>query len=126
MKEVIRYQCNYCEKIFRAAGNAHAHEWHKCWHNPDHHTCFTCGLFVDAEDLGVLGRYFSDRPHCQVDHDLVYHDTYEDFKLLEPRRQFKCAMWEPREDWPGEYVKFKTGSGGFRKIYMSDFQELKK
>jgi|GEM_PF-2134048 len=121
MKEITVYKCDFCEKTFRTKGGAANHELHKCWHKPESQTCFTCGLFINVAKTGDLGEYFPEFPECQDEHDM-YRENYNGaYEITEhPRRQFECPFWEPREDHPSEYVKFKTGLGGFRKVYLEE------
>ena len=130
-EKVVRYKCGYCEKLFKTEKGAENHELHRCWHSEKSQTCFTCGLFVDEEveedsNLYLYGIYghpkiyrFNGEPKC-VDHHDMYYECLDGVTRAydNPHRQFECGMYEPREDHPGEYVKFKTGLGGYRRVYL--------
>jgi len=114
MKTLTVYGCDFCNRLFKTAKGAVKHEANLCYHNPDTKSCFTCGLFV-SENNG---------PHCEEHHDSYYEaldgtTRCDGFPLI----QRECGMWKPREDYPGEYIKFKTGNGGFRRVYLPEESE---
>lgn len=98
------------------------HETKLCYHNPDTGSCFTCGLFVDEEektDFTLTGFAFYKKPHCEEGHDLWWQDNEgTDWYENRPTRKIECPFYEEREDHPGEYVKFASGDGGFRRVYL--------
>ena len=60
MKQVIRYQCQYCGKDFRT------NDRHCCKYNPKFKNCYTCkhnhGFKEhDYSDYGIDGAYYEDR-----------------------------------------------------------------
>ena len=122
IEKVVRYKCGYCEKLFKTEKGAENHELHLCWHKEDSRTCFTCGLFVDKEVVTASamngGTMFELDPKCAEEYDMYYEGWDGTHRADKPHRQFECELWEPREDHPGEYVKFKTGLGGYRRVYL--------
>lgn len=120
--KVIRFKCDYCNKELKTEKGIAEHEDKRCWHRPEHMTCFTCGLFVDEEvynDHANHGRLFMGLPACEEEYDKQWQDHNGlDHDREEPVRQFECEYYEPRSDHPGEYVKFSTGTGGYRKVYL--------
>lgn len=126
-KRVVRFQCDYCEKILKTEKGIQRHEKEKCWHRPEHMTCFTCGLFIDKQlkNGGTYRNlYFPNNPMCADGHDAVWEGEpgYE-HESEKGVRQFHCSFNEPREDHPGEYRKFSTGSGGPRLVYLEEAQQ---
>lgn len=48
MKEVIRYKCEFCKKLFATKKGCEQHE-KKCLHNPNAKHCFKCKLSYYGE-----------------------------------------------------------------------------
>lgn len=120
---VVRYKCSYCNKELKTEKGITHHEKARCYHNPNNHTCFTCGLFVDNErkDLVVQStNWFSFSPECADRHDCFWDKFSGEWEVEEPIRQSECEFYKPRSEHPGEYVKFSSGSGGYRKVYLEE------
>ncbi len=120
--QVIRYKCDYCNKELKTEKGIARHEGELCWHRPEHMTCFTCGLFVDKEvhnEYSNLGRLFVGLPSCEEGHDMWWQDyNGHEHKEDMPVHKFDCEFYETRSEHPGEYTKFSSGSGGYRKVYL--------
>ena len=111
MKEISAYKCGYCKRIYQFQRNAQKHE-ESCLYNPTTRSCFTCGLFVREADLSDYDDDDIPSAYCEHDHDIhMFFD--EDIRDM----QVGCPHWESIENHPGEYVKFRTGFGGYRKLY---------
>jgi hypothetical protein len=126
--QVIRYKCDYCNKELKTERGIANHENVRCYHNPKNTTCFTCGLFIDEETVGehspIRQPVFYRLPKCADGHDCLWQDyNGVDHEMEEPYRKFECAFYEPREEHPGEYVKFSTGLGGYRKVYLKESEK---
>lgn len=107
---VIRYKCSYCNKELKTPKGIQHHEKARCYHNPDNHTCFTCGLFVKSSAYSGV--------QCENGHDCFWDKFSGEYQVEEPIRQLECEFYEPRSDHPGEYGKYSSGCGGWRKIWM--------
>jgi len=111
--QVIRYKCDYCNKELKTEKGMAYHEDKKCWHRPEHMTCFTCGLLIKTKPYEDIV--------CEEGHDNWYQDyNGVDREMDRPVRKFECEFYEPRSEHPGEYVKVSTGSGGYRKVYLEE------
>jgi hypothetical protein len=110
MKEISAYKCGYCKRIYQFQRNAQKHEA-VCHYNPSMRSCFTCGLFVREADISDYDGEFVPSARCEKGFDI--DEPFDHIRLA----QVGCKFWEPRENHPGEYVKFRTGFGGYRKLY---------
>ena len=123
-EKVIRYKCSYCNKVLITEWGISNHEQHKCYHNPDNQACFTCGLFIDEQKVGDYGLYFPVTPHCVEEHDLWWQDSEgTDWQDKLPTRKIECPFYEGREEYPGEYKSFYSGTGGYRLVYLPDEEQ---
>ena len=64
MKEVKRYQCEYCKKVSVRKGVILKHE-QECLHNPDGKNCYVCkhACIRDSETLGMIVEHV---PFCAL------------------------------------------------------------
>ena len=123
-EKVIRYKCSYCNKILITEWGIRNHEQHKCYHNPDNQACFTCGLFIDEQEVGDYGLYFPGTPHCVEENDLWWQDAEgTDWYENRPTRKIECPFYEERDEYPGEYKSFYSGTGGYRLVYLPDEEQ---
>lgn len=98
MKEVTRYECQFCKKDFKAPDR------HHCKFNPELKNCFTCKHLKDWEtseeyhDYGVGYGREPNYPDCAVecgewDIELIKDVQYD----------MQCSSWEEgRYDWSKE------------------------
>ena len=118
MKQVIRYECPFCKKIFKTPNR------HNCKRNPIHRNCFTCGKLekfdFDKGQFDPEGRCEiapSVMPECSFRDTQEFEDTFEDaldesymrrgyewypFGLLDVmyRNKWKldCPGWTPKDN----------------------------
>jgi len=95
MKEVKRYQCEFCKKEFKTPNR------HFCKHNPELKNCFTCkycrgwSKSEDGVDVGCGTIMFPNYPDCEaevVDYDIEI--------LKSVNYNLQCTSWEFGEwDW---------------------------
>ena len=81
MKEVIAFQCEYCNKIKRTKALMKKHEA-KCYKNPSLHSCYNCDNLVIDDCNGkrvwceVFSKNISQRPwHEDCEHYIGWYDT---------------------------------------------------
>lgn len=102
MKQVTRYQCQYCKKDFRTPDK------HYCKFNPKLKNCFTCKNLKgweegEIEEIhthwgGVDSRKMPNTPDCAKgcdgwDIEQIKGDSYD----------MQCSQWEEGEyDWTEE------------------------
>lgn len=93
MKQVIRYQCEFCKKEFKTPDR------HYCKKNPELKNCFTCKHL----DGWAEGRYWGENgydppaPYCKAEPD---HDwDIETIKSCNYNMQ--CERWEAKESEGG-------------------------
>lgn len=92
MKEVIRYQCDYCEKIYKHKSSARRHE-KKCFANPTTRACRTCEhLKVEFETVYVPPK--GNESYGDADYDIDY---------------FVCDIKEIAINYPGKRPKWTYG-----------------
>jgi hypothetical protein len=87
MKQVIRYECPFCKKIFKTPDR------HSCKHNPAHRNCLTCGKLekfdIDEGQFDCEGRCEiapSIMPECSYRYTQEFDDVFED-AIDESRRR---------------------------------------
>ena len=86
MKQVIRYQCNFCKKEFRTPDR------HKCKFRPELRNCFTCKNFngwnIDGEWGGVFEEPY---PDCE------YGEDWNLKGIKNIGYNMRCQFWEDKE-----------------------------
>jgi len=98
MREIIAYQCDYCEKkITKSKSGMYKHE-SKCYANPINKACRTCKNFERYEET-VYNRNHGGNPGS-TDYEIEktccnrYNEEFnEDFKM-----QFYCVGWEEAKE----------------------------
>ena len=100
MKEVTRYQCEFCKKDFKTPNR------HYCKKNPELKNCFTCKHlkgWEESEDNGEYGyEYYKEPnyPDCAADMDGWDIET-----IKEVNYNMQCEKWEQgKYDWRKDFL----------------------
>lgn len=103
MKEVIRYQCEFCKKDFKTPNR------HYCKMNPKLKNCFTCkflkGWTNDSSDydIGTPAPY----PECMADEDPSWNDWNLE-TIKEVNYDMQCEKWEQgKYDWRKDFKEYE-------------------
>jgi hypothetical protein len=104
MREIKKYQCEFCNKSYSSKRVAENHESNKCFFNPDTKSCVTCEflLAVSVDQNYLEGG--EDRCNtyyeivCEENHGIVEND---DFPWEEDKKHFayqtNCPFWKKLE-----------------------------
>lgn len=67
MKQVVRYKCDFCDKIAVKPETIQRHE-RECIHNPDCVNCFVCKFSTEGgyTDTVVGSQWVDNAPYCQL------------------------------------------------------------
>lgn len=97
MKQVIRYQCEHCQKEFRTPDR------HYCKMNPQLKNCFTCIYlrgWVEGPCIGE-GEWAANYPDCAAEEP--NWGDWDIEMIKEVNYDMQCERWEPGEyDWLAE------------------------
>ena len=92
MKEVTRYQCQYCKKDYKTPFR------HRCRHNPDLKNCYSCEhwlhRFVINKTHNLLADY---KPSCKPEETCMVNSDYagEAFYIMCNRGwRMDCPNWK--------------------------------
>ena len=86
-KQVIKYQCSFCKRIYSNEWRAKWHEENRCTRNPSQMACMTCEHFH-----GVDGRW--------DDATTEYIDSTTKCTNYSVPFQYHCEKWNKRtENW---------------------------
>lgn len=98
MKEVTMYQCGFCKKKYAYKGSVMRHE-KKCYHNPIHKACASCGHFYQEV------REFERENNCPISTkvpacsmgEIIGTVTHDEVGLPHSISSMKseCNMWIP-------------------------------
>lgn len=93
MKEVIRYACDFCGKVFVKARNC---EWHerRCYFDPDHAACVTCAHFKYLLQGNNPSRGETCYG-CELNCSLYIYGHDEEGQSRSTLRS-ECNLWEKR------------------------------
>lgn len=101
MKEIVVYQCEFCEKkIYKTKSSAIRHE-KRCYANPVNKACRTCKHAIKDSDT-VYVQPHGDQNYGDADYDIdyIYCEITDNF-LYHPEKpcEFKnnCSHWEKGE-----------------------------
>lgn len=107
MKEVTRYQCEFCKKDFRTPDK------HKCKKNPELKNCFTCknskGWLESTEgtDVGVGIIPDPNYPDCAAD-----VDGWDIESIKSVNYNMQCEKWEQGTyDWRKDFNEYEGMEG---------------
>jgi hypothetical protein len=103
MKEIKKYQCDFCNRSYSSKRVAENHELHKCFWNPDTKSCVTCefllAVSVDQNYLeggeNKCNTYYE--VVCEENHGLEENDIPWDKEEKTFRYQTGCPFWKNRE-----------------------------
>ena len=93
MKQVVRYQCEYCKKEFKTPDR------HFCKMNPELRNCFTCKHLKgwleseDGVDVGIGILRDPNYPDCAADAG----DGWDIEIIKNCCYDMQCEHWEPRQ-----------------------------
>ena len=104
MKEVTRYQCEFCKKDFKTPNR------HYCKKNPELKNCFTCkhlkGWLESEESAPIYFesethyRRYPNYPDCAADMDGWDIET-----IKEVNYNMQCEKWEQgKYDWRRDFL----------------------
>lgn len=92
MKEVIRYQCEFCKKEFKTPDK------HYCKFNPELKNCFSCKHHCgwedseDGVDVGIGFIYNPPYPSCNNDGA----DDWDIETIKQVKYNMQCEKWEQK------------------------------
>lgn len=100
MKEVTRYQCEFCKKDFKTPNR------HYCKKNPELKNCFTCKHlkgWEESEDNGEYGYEYYKEPNCpDCAADM---DGWDIETIKEVKYDMQCDKWEQgKYDWREDFL----------------------
>lgn len=102
MKEVTRYQCEFCNKDFKTPNK------HQCKKNPELKNCFTCKNLKGWDKDYIINEYTeTPYPDCAADVDGC---DIEDIKSCNYNMQ--CDKWEQgKYDWRKDFNEYEGMEG---------------
>ena len=110
MKEVTRYQCEFCKKDFRTPDK------HYCKKNPELKNCFTCknargwhkGETVNVGFGPFDGPYEQPYPDCIVGEG----ENWDIETIKEVKYDMQCDKWEQGTyDWRKDFNEYEGMEG---------------
>ncbi len=97
-KEIIRYQCDYCNKHYSTKGNANKHQ-KQCFANPKTRSCRTCKNFFSEMETVYNPNHGGDPGSTDYEVLCFYCSRYEkelnnhELKLGVMRFQTNCKLY---------------------------------
>jgi hypothetical protein len=101
VKEVIRYQCDFCNKTYKNKSSARVHE-KKCFANPATKSCRTCKHAIkDSDTIYVRPTHGENYGDSDFEQEFIYCNVIEDKYLSHYEKECgfetNCSEWELAE-----------------------------
>lgn len=93
MKKTEAYQCQYCNKLYRAIESCRSHE-NKCYYNPKTSSCASCAFFTQQEF-----------PLSRKGHGINLQTCLVNINVLNARLKSKCDKFCERGKEKPEIMK---------------------